>query len=89
MVRGWLAWPRDSHAACPLGFITLIVAGRRFSIGWLLVHPQSRRRGLGSALVDHVLAASAALGAEVVHAETLSTWPAAAQFWQSTAERLD
>lgn len=89
MVRGWLAWPRGSQAACPLGFITLILAGRRFSIGWLLVHPQARRRGLGSALVDHAVAASAALGAKVVHAETLSTWPAAAGFWHRIAERFD
>lgn len=89
VVRAWLAWPRAQQAACPLGFITLIAAGRRFSIGWLLVHPQARRRGLGTALVDHVLNASAALGAEVVHAETLTTWPAAAGFWQRIAERLD
>jgi len=95
-VYAWLAWPlgavpRAAAADCvgssPLGFVALVAAGTaqppRFSIAWLLVHPDARRRGVATALVAHAVAHAESLGATGVFAETLSSWPAAVGFWRS------
>ncbi|NBW86586.1 MAG: GNAT family N-acetyltransferase, partial [Planctomycetia bacterium] len=87
-VHAWLALDgANSAGAAVRGFVALVVAGRRYSIGWLLVHPAARRRGIGTALVDHAVAEAALLGAREVHADTLSDWPSAVAFWDRMAER--
>jgi len=95
-VHAWLAWPmgattRGVAGGCvdngPLGLVALVAAGEvpqpLFSIAWLLVHPDARRRGIATALVVHAVARAESLGATRVSAETLSSWPAAVGFWRS------
>ncbi len=84
------AWIAREHAkeSRPVGFVALIRAGSaadpRWSIGWLVVDPASRRRGIGTALVATAVRFAGAHGASVVHAETLEKWPAAVAFWAAT-----
>ncbi len=95
-VHAWLSWPRGTGAVegprrcvdqVPLGLVALVAAGPvqypRFSIAWLLVHPEARRQGVATALVAHALDHAWSLDATRVFAETLATWPAAAGFWRS------
>jgi GNAT superfamily N-acetyltransferase len=91
-VDAWLAWPQEEPSQ-PLGLVAVVEAGdrepRRFSIAWLFVDPQARRRGIATALVAHALAAAHARGAARLAAETHGAWPAASSFWRSIASRLD
>jgi len=54
----------------------------RFSIPWLLVRPESRRMGVGRALVAAALGQAKGLGARCVTIDTLDRWPEAVAFWQ-------
>jgi ribosomal protein S18 acetylase RimI-like enzyme len=87
-VHALLAW---SHAepAKAVGLAALVEAGerepRRFSIAWLLVHPEARRRGVATALVRHALAEAAARGAAAVAVETHEAWVSASSFWRELA----
>jgi len=54
----------------------------RFSIPWLLVRPESRRLGVGRALVAAALGYSKELGASRVTIDTLDRWPEAVAFWR-------
>jgi len=96
VVLAWFAWPAAAARVaatgvavddCPLGLVALVVAGavpqQRFTIAWLLVHPEARRRGIATALVAHAVAHAESLDATQVSAETLSSWPAAVGFWRS------
>lgn len=89
-VHAWLAMPQAEPSE-PLGLVAVVEAGdrepRRFSIAWLLVHPQARRRGIATALVDQALDVARSRGAETVAVETHGSWRAAASFWRSIAAR--
>ena len=54
----------------------------RFSIPWLLVRPESRRSGVGRALVAEALGHAERLGAPRVTIDTLDRWPEAVAFWR-------
>ena len=53
----------------------------RFSIPWLLVRPESRRSGVGRALVAAARGHARGLGASRVSIDTLDRWPEAVAFW--------
>ena len=59
----------------------------RFSIPWLLVRPESRRSGVGRALVAAVLDHAKGLGAPRVTIDTLDRWPEAVAFWRGGGVR--
>jgi ribosomal protein S18 acetylase RimI-like enzyme len=86
-VETWLAWALEPPTESPAGLATLVTAaGRqriRHSIGWLLVHPSARRRGLGRRLVTELLAVAAKRDVPDVWVETRSEWPAATAFWRA------
>lgn len=92
-VHAWLARSSEhsADAASCLGLIALVEAGHglacRFSISWLLVSPHARRRGVGTALVDHAVRMAATLGATHVFVDTRADWPAARAFWNAVASR--
>jgi len=86
----WIARDHSAESAAgtesrPVGFVALVRAGSedgpRWSIGWLVVDPGWRRRGIGRALVATAVRFAGARGAWLVHVETLARWPAAAAFW--------
>ena len=59
----------------------------RFSIPWLLVRPESRRSGVGRALVAAVLDYAKGLGAPRVTIDTLDRWQEAVAFWRAVGFR--
>ena len=59
----------------------------RFSIPWLLVRPESRRSGVGRALVVAALGHAERLGASRVTIDTLDRWPEAVAFWRGVGFR--
>jgi GNAT superfamily N-acetyltransferase len=76
-----------------LGVILLLEAppsdsgAPRFSIPWLLVRPESRRLGVGRALVAAALGQAERLRAIRVSIDTLDRWPEAAAFWRGVGFR--
>lgn len=84
VVTAWLARTdaRAGGGAC-VGLVTLVETASRFSIGWLVVHPDHRRRGLGRALVGLAATHAQGRGATSLAADTLSGWPAASRFWRA------
>lgn len=89
-VSAWLAWQPTSAPDCErvVGLVTLVAAcgragDRRWSVGWLVVRPEVRRRGVGRHLVAVALDAAATAGAAVVWAETDTAWPGSLAFWRA------
>jgi len=91
LVHASLAWPHAEPSAA-VGLVAVVEAGerepRRFSIAWLLVHPQARRLGIATTLVDHALDVARSRGAATVAVETRETWVSAASFWRSMTSRI-
>jgi ribosomal protein S18 acetylase RimI-like enzyme len=90
-VHTWLAMSQAAPSQ-PLGLVAVVEAGdrepRRFSIAWLLVHPQARRRGIATALVDQALDVARSRGAATVAVETRANWVSATSFWRSMTSRI-
>lgn len=87
-VETWLAWPAcEPPTGEPAGLATLVtVSGgqpTRVSIGWLLVHPAARGRGLGRRLVASLLTVARQRTIASVWVETRSDWLAATAFWRA------
>lgn len=91
-VHAWLAWSQ-AEPSQPLGLVAVVEAGdrapRRFSIAWLFVHPQARRRGIATALVAHALAEARLRGAARLAVETRARWVPAASFWGAMTSRIN
>ena len=90
-VEAWIAAAQAPGGERALGLISLVgscvVSGRRYSLGWLLVHPEMRRQGLGRVLAEHACRRASELSAEQVWVETKSNWTAALAFWRSIGFR--
>jgi GNAT superfamily N-acetyltransferase len=88
-VRAWLAWETlgAGNPPVPRGFVTLVTtaaaAGPRHAIGWLVVDPAARRRGIARALVAEALGAARRHGAEAVWVETAVAWREGAVLWEA------
>jgi len=84
----WVAMRQEETigAAALLGVTVKAVI--RWSIPWVVVAPQARRSGVGTALVRAALEEAAARQADVVTADTLTSWTEAAWFWRTVAARL-
>jgi ribosomal protein S18 acetylase RimI-like enzyme len=94
-VEAWLAIAPAPDAVGDLvaGLVSLVASqaatGIRHSIGWLLVHPAARRRGVGRALVAHACRRAADLAAAKVWVECRSDWAEAMAFWRAVGfERI-
>lgn len=90
-VHALLAWTHAEPSAA-VGLVVVVEAGerepKRFSIAWLLVDPQARRRGIATALVAHALEGARARGATTLAAETHGAWLSASSFWRALAGHL-
>lgn len=75
---------------CGIGGLrqTEVRGHRRWSIPFIVVRPDDRGRGVGMGLVRHLLEEADRLGAATVFAETSTSWPAAAAFWDRVSQRL-
>lgn len=88
-VEAWLAVVPAAEDARGLlaGLISLVqcrsATGIRHSIGWVLVHPAARRRGVARALVAQACSRAVELAAEAVWVECRSDWAGAIAFWQA------
>jgi GNAT superfamily N-acetyltransferase len=86
------SWPPESPASLA-GVILLAESlpsgggAAWHSIPWLLVHPDSRRLGMGRALVAAALDHAQRLGAIHVSIDTLDRWPEAVAFWRGMGFR--
>ncbi len=90
-VHALLAMTRAEPSAA-VGLVVVVEAGprdpRRFSIAWLLVDPQARRRGIATTLVAHALEVARARGSTTVAVETHGAWLSASSFWRSMTSRI-
>jgi len=88
-VEAWLAVATGCSGRLPLGLISLVrsrrsdTAAARYSVGWLVVRPDARRRGVGRGLVAHACRRAWEQGADEVRAETRADWAAALGFWEA------
>lgn len=80
-VDSWVA-TAGAEGEC-VGIVTLVTTAAAVSVGWLLVHPGWRRRGIGRALVAAAVAGAAERGRGPVTADTRSDWAGAVAFWQA------
>jgi len=71
----------------PLGYVVAMVAGPEAEIADLAVSPAARRRGIGRALIDRLLAQLAAQGVRTVFLEVRESNGAARALYESRAFR--
>lgn len=85
-VEAWLAILPDPEERAA-GLISLVqsrsATAVRHSIGWVLVHPAARRRGIARALVAHACRRAAELAAAEVWIECRSDWTDSLTFWRA------
>ena len=72
-------------AGRPLGYVVAMIAGREAEIADLAVSPDARRRGVGRALIDRLLADLAAEGVGSVFLEVRESNHAARSLYESRA----
>ena len=72
-------------AGRPLGYVVAMIAGPEAEIADLAVSPDARRRGIGRALIDRLLADLAAMGVESVFLEVRESNHAARTLYASRA----
>jgi ribosomal-protein-alanine N-acetyltransferase len=72
-------------AGRPLGYVVAMIAGPEAEIADLAVSPDARRRGIGRALIDRLLADLAAMGVESVFLEVRESNHAARALYASRA----
>jgi len=88
-VEAWLAVVPAAEGACGrlAGLISLVgcrsATGIRHSIGWVLVHPDARRRGVARGLVAQACSRAVDLAADSVWVECRSDWAEAMAFWRA------
>jgi ribosomal-protein-alanine N-acetyltransferase len=70
-------------AAGPLGYVVAMIAGAEAEIADLAVAPSARRRGVGRALIDRLLAELAGGGVEAVFLEVRESNEAARALYES------
>jgi len=74
-------------AGRPLGYVVAMVAGQEAEIADLAVSPDARRRGIGRALIDRLLADLEAEGVESVFLEARESNRGARALYESRAFR--
>lgn len=74
-------------AGRPLGYVVAMVAGQEAEIADLAVSPDARRRGIGRALIDRLLADLEAEGVESVFLEVRESNRGARALYESRAFR--
>lgn len=82
-VETWVA-TAEAGGGC-VGLVTLVTTEAAVSVGWLLVSPAWRRRGIGRALVATAANAAATRGHGPLTADTRVDWHEATAFWQAMA----
>jgi len=75
-----------------VGLISLVTTSgqrgtSRHAIGWLLVHPQARRQGVGRMLAAAAIDAAHAAAAREIWIEVHPGWTGTWSFWQSMGFR--
>jgi len=74
-------------AGRPLGYVVAMIAGSEAEIADLAVSPDARRRGIGRALIDRLLAGLETEGVESVFLEVRESNHAARRLYESRAFR--
>jgi len=85
-VEAWLAVCDSDGDDRTLGLVTLVesqACAARHSLGWLLVHPGARRRGVGRLLVTEACQRVRQLGGDRVWVEVRREWSGAVAFWRA------
>jgi GNAT superfamily N-acetyltransferase len=80
-IVAWIAWRPAMPGRRPVGLVMLARTAAGFSIPWLLVDPDARRRGVARALVVVAEDHARRRGASSITAETLASWPESIAFW--------
>lgn len=90
-IAAWVALCDSNNDDVVVGLATLVTSkgkvSRRRSIAWLLVHPSTRRQGLGRALVETIFNEAWCRDQPEIWIECHSAWHGAIAFWRSIGFR--